>query len=246
MEEVWKPVKGYENRYEISNEGRVKTKANNYKGWGNKFSEPIIRKLGVNRETGLTTVGLSKNSTLKTFSVHRLVAKHFIEQPPNCNLILHKDGDYSNNAMDNLKWTNRTELRSLKIGPVYCYNWDLTFENVWEDLSDIIVEHKNLKRGGILKCIRNKSKTYADKVWSDHELSDKEIALKKRELRLVCQYDMTGKLVKVWRNANTPRKSSKKFYKQQINRCCRGLTKHHANHYWKFYGDTLVLAKKVE
>jgi hypothetical protein len=246
MKEVWKPVKGYENRYEISNKGRVKTKPNNYKGWLKRFNEPIIRKVGVHKKTGLTTIGLSKNGTLKTVSVHKLVAEHFTEQPSNCNLIIHKDGDNTNNTVGNLEWTNPIELRSLKIGPVYCYNWDLTLEKVWDDLSDVIAEHKDFRRGCIINCIRNKAKTYADKIWSDHELTKEEIALKKRELRLVYQYDMSGKLIKVWRNASAADKSSKKYHKQQITRCCRGLTKYHANSLWKFYGGDVEVPKKEE
>ena len=40
----------------------------------------------------------------KWYSVHRLVAIHFIPNPDNLPIINHKDEDPSNNCVDNLEW----------------------------------------------------------------------------------------------------------------------------------------------
>lgn len=53
---------------------------------------------------GYCQVILSKHSQCRTFRVHRLVAKEFIENPQNLPEVNHKDEDTSNNFSDNLEW----------------------------------------------------------------------------------------------------------------------------------------------
>lgn len=44
------------------------------------------------------------NHVAKWFTVHRLVALHFIPNPDNLPIINHKDEDKSNNCIGNLEW----------------------------------------------------------------------------------------------------------------------------------------------
>ena len=50
----------------------------------------------------------------RTFFVHRLVAKHFIDNPDNLPIIHHKDGNPTNNLIDNLMWS--TNAYNIKEG----------------------------------------------------------------------------------------------------------------------------------
>ena len=43
----------------------------------------------------------------KNFKVHRLVAKHFVDNPDNLPYVLHVDGDRTNNQASNLKWSDK-------------------------------------------------------------------------------------------------------------------------------------------
>lgn len=96
MIEEWKPIDGYEGKYEISNMGRVKsyTKDNNGK---------IIN--GCLDGKGYLYVKLYyAPQKHKTFKIHRLVGKHFIPNPNNYSQINHKDENKRNNCVDNLEW----------------------------------------------------------------------------------------------------------------------------------------------
>lgn len=108
MEEVWKPIEGYESLYEISNFGIVKSIGRKYR-WNNNIyilKKPIFPKLKRNR-TGHLQVVLSKDGHSKMFLVHRLVAFAFIPNPQNLPIINHIDENPSNNSVDNLEWCTR-------------------------------------------------------------------------------------------------------------------------------------------
>ena len=53
-------------------------------------------------------LSLDKNGG-KYYYVHRIVAKLFIPNPDNLPYINHKDGNKSNNCVDNLEWCTRSE-----------------------------------------------------------------------------------------------------------------------------------------
>ena len=55
MEEIWKDIKGYENMYQISNFGRVKSLPRKYAGTKTRILKPHLEKDGYLR------VKLSKN-----------------------------------------------------------------------------------------------------------------------------------------------------------------------------------------
>lgn len=76
MKEIWKDILGYENLYQVSNTGKIKTLERKVKCRGNKFKtvkerirKPQIKKNGYH----IATICDGKRKT-KTFSVHQLVA----------------------------------------------------------------------------------------------------------------------------------------------------------------------------
>lgn len=69
--EVWKPIKGYEGLYEVSNMGRVRSLRNNH---GN-YREKILKQQ--DNGDGYLQVTLYKDGKAKHFTVHRLVAMAF-------------------------------------------------------------------------------------------------------------------------------------------------------------------------
>src|SRR5687768_7809758 len=100
--ELWKPIPGYEDLYEISNLGRVKSfrrlkKGSNYKVLKNHLS------------LGYHTVCLTKNGKTVITKVHRLVAKSFIPNPDNKPEVNHIDMVRNNNHFSNLEWVTRSE-----------------------------------------------------------------------------------------------------------------------------------------
>lgn len=59
--------------------------------------------------TGYYTVNISINKVNKKYLVHRLVALVFIPNPENKKQVNHKDGDKSNNILENLEWNTPKE-----------------------------------------------------------------------------------------------------------------------------------------
>lgn len=95
--EIWKPVKGYEGLYEISNFGRVKSLGND-KSRKEKILKPIKDK------GGYLYVGLCRDGKGKWFKVHRLVAEAFLPNPEGFEQVNHKDENKSNNCSSNIEW----------------------------------------------------------------------------------------------------------------------------------------------
>lgn len=92
MQEVWKDIENYENLYQVSNFGNIR----NVKS--NKLLKQEITKGGYLRVT------LTKCKQQKHFSVHRLVAYAFIENPNGFPCINHIDENPQNNCVDNLEY----------------------------------------------------------------------------------------------------------------------------------------------
>lgn len=130
MNEIWKPIDEYEGLYEVSTYGNIKSLR----------SGKMLRKRLTHR--GYEMVNLSNDGVIKTFQVHRLVAKAFIPNRHNRAEINHIDFDSKNNHIDNLEWVHREEnfayskanhqkaLAKVK-RTVKCLNDGTTYESIY-------------------------------------------------------------------------------------------------------------------
>ena len=107
--EIWKPVKGFEGLYEVSNMGNVRS-VDRYVMNGNRycFLKGKPRKPYTNSKGYLIT-NLSKNGQVKTYFVHRLVAEAFIPNPNDLPFIDHINTIRDDNRVENLKWCSYKE-----------------------------------------------------------------------------------------------------------------------------------------
>lgn len=109
MKEIWEDVKGYEDLYQVSNIGRVRSKDRmRHVGHGHyglkkgRILKPYKMK---SREYGYyLQVTLCRNNKHTKHLIHRLVAQAFIENHDNKPCVNHIDGDKANNRVDNLEW----------------------------------------------------------------------------------------------------------------------------------------------
>lgn len=123
--EIWKDIQNYENIYQVSNLGRVRSLDRKVKT-GIKHNEYKIAKGKIlkfnQKRNGYLTVDLSKNGKVKTISVHRLVALTFIPNNENKEEINHINSKKYDNRVQNLEWcTDRENKDHAKLNKLY-YN----------------------------------------------------------------------------------------------------------------------------
>ena len=104
MSEIWKDIQGYEELYQVSNLGRVKSLDKYDKH--NRFKRGKIKAICDNGN-GYCVVNLKVDGKQKSRTVHRLVATAFIPNPKNLPEINHIDGNKKNNNVSNLEWCDR-------------------------------------------------------------------------------------------------------------------------------------------
>lgn len=182
--EVWRAVKGYEGLYQVSNLGRVKS-LERVDRLG-RVKEERIMKLQKTRY-GYLRVLLCKNGKAKRYSVHRLVAQAFLNNPDNLPVVNHKDEVKTNNFVfiqedgsvdfnkSNLEWCDdeysinygtRTErMAKTKSKTVYQYTLDGTFVREWPSVQEV-QRQTGWRASHLSECCRGKIRHAYGYVWS--------------------------------------------------------------------------------
>ena len=147
-----KDIKNYEGLYAITEDGRV---------WSYKRQKFL--KLG-HHHSGYLNVRLYKDDSGKTYSVHRLVAEAYLDNPNNWPCVNHKNEIKTDNRVENLEFctvkynsvygTSRTRSAKKLKKAVYCEELDRCFDSAID-----AAEELGLKRPNIWCALSGRSKT---------------------------------------------------------------------------------------
>lgn len=177
MNELWKDVKGYEGLYQVSNLGNVRSVDHETEVTRNGVTFAILKKgkvlIPTTRQHGYLGVmlyGKGGHATrgFKTFSVHRLVAEAFVENPNGYDEINHLDECKTNNRADNLEWCDRVhnvrygtgiERGHKKIGeqlrrPIVQMDMQGNVIKEWQSMTEVEQE-TGMSKSNICNCCRH-------------------------------------------------------------------------------------------
>lgn len=108
----WRDVVGYEDIYEVSDAGKVRTKEGKVTYSTRYKAERVWQQRTLRQRASKDNccrVNLWKDRKEKTWLVHRLVALAFLPREDSKDYVNHKDGNRLNNHVLNLEWCDHKE-----------------------------------------------------------------------------------------------------------------------------------------
>ena len=209
--EIWRPIKGYEGLYEVSNLGRIRSLSRyvNHPKGGKRLVEGQIKVLPrPHKKTGYILASLYKDGKGVTIAVHRLVAFAF---PDICGeyfdgaVVDHIDTIRHNNKAENLRWCTISENH---LNPI-------TFER----------EKKNIQKANAAKA--------GKPAWNNGKLIPQNSGENHWHSKPIKQIDKAGNIVRNWINIRTAALSLG-ITPSCLYNCLTGRSRSAAGYRWEY------------
>lgn len=112
-EEEWRDVDGYAGLYRVSSCGNIESVRRETQFMRSGKQSSMMsggRNLTLRKtQTGYSIVGLTKNASQRSKTIHRMVATAFIPNPLGKREVNHKNGIKADNRVENLEWVTHSE-----------------------------------------------------------------------------------------------------------------------------------------
>lgn len=169
--EEWRPIKGYEGLYSVSNLGRIYSHKRNTTD-GHIYTPK-------KSHNGYDEIILSKEGKIKKIRVNRIVYETFMGEIPKGMHVNHIDENKSNNCLSNLNlltskenanWGTRndriakTRIKNGKTKTVMQYTKTMSFINKYSSISEA-ARQSGIGYCSIKNCCYCKSKTAGGYIW---------------------------------------------------------------------------------
>ena len=226
--------------YSISNDGQVRNDKTN-------------KILSQSTQQDYKHVTLNINGKAKRMKVHRLVAQTFLENPENKPYVNHKDGNRSNNNVNNLEWVTPSEntQHAVKTGlfisgvakPVNQYSLDgilmMTFPSSAE-----ASRQTGTSQEKITMCCKRQRETANDYQWRYVNDIQDVGKVQKRFItgKQVAQCDDDWNILNIYPSFKEAARAVNGT-SSAISRVCSGLNVHHKGYKWKIVEE---IAQDIE
>ena len=242
MQEIWKQVtiEPYCDYYSVSNFGNVKSTCRYLNNGAWTLEDRPIKQYTDNR--GYKYVIFSVLGKKKYVKVHRLVATAFVPNPRHFKQVNHIDGNKLNNSLSNLEWctleynvshAHKTGLISKQSRPIYQFDIDGNFIQVWESAKSI-ENALGINEDFIYHCCNKVGMSAHTFLWSyDSQYPKYKNIKRKKVLNGIDQYDLDGNFISHY---NTIKEVEVKFGRKlsNISTCCSGKRSNAYGYIWKY------------
>lgn len=179
--EVFKPVKGYEAYYKVSNRGRVLALPNS------RHRKAKLLKPLRNGKPDYLFVYLRTDGKPKGCLIHRLVAEAFLPKPEGYNEVNHINEEKHDNRVENLEWVTHkqncnkgtrnarisaTQRNNKRSKPVYQYTKEGVLVGYYSSGMQVQRETKFFQ-SIICACVNGRIKTAYGFVWRHEPMTPK-------------------------------------------------------------------------
>lgn len=152
--------------------------------------------------------------------LHRWLAKAFIENPNNYDVVHHKDHNPQNNKIENLQWISRQDHTSL-------HNNGKTFSEDHKKKISVAKKGKESPLKGIPLSENHRKKL------SEAHIGKPRLDVSENLSKAVAQYTKSGELIATYKSLSEASEKTD-CPVSNISSCCKGKRKSAKGFIWKF------------